>query len=342
MGNPPCVPPRGEILDEQEEQLFLEIGGSCLVSHSLKKIIEHQNSSAEAEEWLPSLHSTQAEWQKILENLGQLYVKGVIPPVSPQGGNVDWSKFAQDYAGCKIALPTYPFQRQRYWIKTADKAQAKEDVLADSSPVFDLINQGDKEGLIQELNLGNELTVDEKKILTKLLESIISKQKKYRESAKQSLDILEQLKNSPEKERLPLMLNYLQGTVVKILGLETAHNLDIQLGFVDLGMNYSLMLELREVLEKSLGCSVSVTSFVDYFNIQKLAEYVIEEICGKSLEETKEVLRPTANKQQIKVDSKLELLGEEALATAMQNEEMAMAVLDELNEITLLLNNEGN
>ena len=334
--------PSWEIIQEQDEQLFLEIGGSCLVSHSLKTIIEHQNLSAEAEEWSPSLHSSQAEWQKILETLGQLYVKGVTPPVSPQGGSVDWSKLAQDYAGCKIALPTYPFQRQRYWIETADKVQVTEDIVADSSPIFNLINQGDKAGLIKELKLGNELTGDEQKILTKLLESLINKQKEYRESAKQPLNILEQLKNSPERERLPLMLNYLKETVGKLLGLDKYHNPDIQLGFVDLGMNYSLMLELGKVLESSLGCSVSVTNFVEYFNIQKLAEYIIEQICSKSLEETKDLLHPTANNQKIKVESNIDLLGEEAIATAIEEDEIAIAIQAELNEITLLLNNEGD
>jgi acyl transferase domain-containing protein len=35
-----------------------------------------------------------------------------------QGVTVDWSGFNQDYSHEKVELPTYPFQRQRYWIET--------------------------------------------------------------------------------------------------------------------------------------------------------------------------------------------------------------------------------
>ena len=60
--------------------------------------------------WLPSLHPQQSDWQQLLESLGKLYVSGV---------NIDWLGFERSYNRRRVALPTYPFQRQRYWIKTA-------------------------------------------------------------------------------------------------------------------------------------------------------------------------------------------------------------------------------
>ncbi|NEO73370.1 MAG: type I polyketide synthase, partial [Moorea sp. SIO3H5] len=59
--------------------------------------------------WLPSLRPKQQEWQQLLQSLAQLYVRGIA---------VDWSGFDRDYPCQKIVLPTYPFQRQRYWIET--------------------------------------------------------------------------------------------------------------------------------------------------------------------------------------------------------------------------------
>ncbi|OAD20556.1 beta-ketoacyl synthase, partial [Candidatus Thiomargarita nelsonii] len=41
------------------------------------------------------------------QSLGTLYV---------QGASVDWSSFDRDYSRRKVILPTYPFQRQRYWM----------------------------------------------------------------------------------------------------------------------------------------------------------------------------------------------------------------------------------
>jgi glutamate-1-semialdehyde-2,1-aminomutase len=57
--------------------------------------------------WLPSLRQGQDDWQQILQNLGELYVRGAT---------IDWTGFDRDYQRRRVALPTYPFQRQRYWI----------------------------------------------------------------------------------------------------------------------------------------------------------------------------------------------------------------------------------
>ncbi len=59
--------------------------------------------------WLPSLRKGRDDWQQMLGSLQALYVHGV---------EVDWSGFDRDYRRRKVALPTYPFQRQRYWLET--------------------------------------------------------------------------------------------------------------------------------------------------------------------------------------------------------------------------------
>jgi acyl transferase domain-containing protein len=58
--------------------------------------------------WLGSLRRGRSDWDQLLESLAALYVHGVA---------VDWSGFERDYPQRrKLALPTYPFQRQRYWV----------------------------------------------------------------------------------------------------------------------------------------------------------------------------------------------------------------------------------
>ncbi|MDJ0732651.1 MAG: type I polyketide synthase [Nostocaceae cyanobacterium] len=56
--------------------------------------------------WLPSLRPGQSDWQQLLGSLGKLYALGVP---------IDWSGFHGDYSCRRLQLPTYPFQRQRYW-----------------------------------------------------------------------------------------------------------------------------------------------------------------------------------------------------------------------------------
>jgi len=62
---------------------------------------------------LPSLRPDRSAWQQMVTSLGALYV---------QGAAIDWSGFEQGYERRKVVLPTYPFQRQRYWVTPAAAA----------------------------------------------------------------------------------------------------------------------------------------------------------------------------------------------------------------------------
>ncbi len=56
--------------------------------------------------WLPSLRRGREDWTTMLEGLAQLYAAGV---------EVDWRGFEDEFPRRKVTLPTYPFQRRRYW-----------------------------------------------------------------------------------------------------------------------------------------------------------------------------------------------------------------------------------
>ncbi|NIA28584.1 MAG: amino acid adenylation domain-containing protein [Actinobacteria bacterium] len=62
--------------------------------------------------WLPSLKSGQNDWQILLNSLGELYVNDV---------KIDWEGFDRDYHRQRVELPTYPFQRERFWIDAKPK-----------------------------------------------------------------------------------------------------------------------------------------------------------------------------------------------------------------------------
>ncbi|GAB4460433.1 MAG: hypothetical protein OHK0037_07670 [Elainellaceae cyanobacterium] len=66
----------------------------------------YSNTHSEIQ-WLASLHPAQDNWDTILHSLQQLYCNGVP---------IDWRGFDQPYIRQRLSLPTYPFQRQRYWL----------------------------------------------------------------------------------------------------------------------------------------------------------------------------------------------------------------------------------
>ncbi len=56
--------------------------------------------------WVGSLRKGRDDWGELFRALGTLYVHGAA---------VDWTSFEKGYTRRRVALPTYPFQRQRYW-----------------------------------------------------------------------------------------------------------------------------------------------------------------------------------------------------------------------------------
>ena len=83
---------------------FLEIGPHPTLAAMARQCLPEGDRL-----WLTSLRRGRSDWQEMLQSLAQLYVRGV---------NVDWQGFDRGYRRNKIALPTYPFQRRKYWIET--------------------------------------------------------------------------------------------------------------------------------------------------------------------------------------------------------------------------------
>ena len=90
-----------EVLRAQGPSIFLEVGpGSTLVNLG-------RRCPSEAEHvWLSSLKDGKSDWAEMIASVSSLYAHGV---------SIDWAAFDRDYRRRKVALPTYPFQRQRHW-----------------------------------------------------------------------------------------------------------------------------------------------------------------------------------------------------------------------------------
>jgi acyl transferase domain-containing protein len=57
--------------------------------------------------WLPSLRRGRDDCEQLLDSLAAAYVHGV---------DVDWAGVDRGYPRRRLALPTYPFQRERFWV----------------------------------------------------------------------------------------------------------------------------------------------------------------------------------------------------------------------------------
>ena len=84
-------------------KIWLEIGsGPVLLGMARQQIPETEHLT------LPSLYPKLPDTQQLLTSLATLYINGVA---------INWQEFHKVNPNCqKITLPTYPFQRERYWI----------------------------------------------------------------------------------------------------------------------------------------------------------------------------------------------------------------------------------
>jgi malonyl CoA-acyl carrier protein transacylase len=91
-----------EALAQQGCSVFLEIGPSPILLGMAATTLAQENLTL-----LPSLRTGRGDWQQLLDSLCALYVTGV---------EIDWKSFCGDYGRQRVALPTYPFERERCWI----------------------------------------------------------------------------------------------------------------------------------------------------------------------------------------------------------------------------------
>ncbi len=97
-----------QFLLQQGVDIFLEIGAKPILSSLGKTILATKIDSDPI--LLPSLSDKQDDWQVILNSVVQLYHQGI---------KIDWRVFNQGHYDRGVKLPTYPFQRQRYWWEKA-------------------------------------------------------------------------------------------------------------------------------------------------------------------------------------------------------------------------------
>ncbi len=111
-----------ETLKQQNYEIFLEIGAKPILLGMGRSIIQNEREkySSQTTLWLPSLRPRKSDWQQILQTLATLYTKGI---------KVNWSNFDRDYHRQKFALPTYPFQRQSYWLAQQERVEQKNVVV---------------------------------------------------------------------------------------------------------------------------------------------------------------------------------------------------------------------
>jgi acyl transferase domain-containing protein/NADPH:quinone reductase-like Zn-dependent oxidoreductase/SAM-dependent methyltransferase/acyl carrier protein len=107
-------------------QTFLEVGPAPTLLGMGARCLPEGPST-----WLPSLRKDRDDWQQMLDSLAALYV---------HGAEVDWKGFDRDFKRQSLVLPTYPFQRTRFWIDLPKENSDKTEDSQRKSLTHPLLN----------------------------------------------------------------------------------------------------------------------------------------------------------------------------------------------------------
>lgn len=181
-----------QCLYQQGVDTFVEIGPKPVLLGMARQGLSDDGSSAAASRlWLPTLRplpSTEGEgdtfaddWQHILKSLGDLYVRGA---------EVDWAAFHANQGAQKVILPTYPFQRERYWVQSGNQhvgergnGQHEGIVTHQRSNVMNLLAQGDAGQLAARLGRAGQFTPEQQTFLSSALALLINEHQQEQLSA---------------------------------------------------------------------------------------------------------------------------------------------------------------
>uniref|UniRef100_A0AAU2JZ13 SDR family NAD(P)-dependent oxidoreductase n=1 Tax=Streptomyces sp. NBC_00049 TaxID=2903617 RepID=A0AAU2JZ13_9ACTN len=100
-------------LKDQGVSRWLELGPDAVLTALTQQIIE----DAEGHVFTPALRANRPETDTFLTALAHLHVTGV---------DVDWATLFTAWGGQKADLPTYAFQRQRYWLEAGGPGGAAD------------------------------------------------------------------------------------------------------------------------------------------------------------------------------------------------------------------------
>jgi acyl transferase domain-containing protein/acyl-CoA synthetase (AMP-forming)/AMP-acid ligase II len=224
-------------LYENDYTVFVEIGPRPTLIGLGKKCLPAGAT------WLPSLHPRREDWQQMLESLARLYTAGVT---------IDWEGFERGYrARQRVALPTYPFQRQSYWIQTGETAP-----LAVGTRMPQLQPSSSEPGETSLTPAPTASNVASQEISRNML-----------------------LAAEPE-ERSLIVETYLRQHLARVTGL-TTDELDPHQSLNTLGLDSLMAVELKNRIETNLQVVLSIGDLYRGMDMAGVASLILEEIFGK-------------------------------------------------------------
>lgn len=259
--------------EAMEERLALIVNDKAELVAQLKNYLlgnkQHVitgNSKTDKTNFLPSGNAGELFIKTAIQNrelatLAQLWVKGT---------SIDWSMLYPINKPRKISLPTYPFERKRYWLDLSAKPEpiVKTEIIQPLKPLSNLIPNE----IIQPLPFKkvpvqkhfNLIDIEEK-----LNQPVAAKEKVKKISLAMTNVLPEAESNCNEKEIVTTLLKELSNLLyleIKELGVNKTFN--------ELGLDSILAVELIKTINRLFNIELKASKLYDYPTIAELSGYL--------------------------------------------------------------------
>ncbi|MFV8754836.1 type I polyketide synthase [Nannocystaceae bacterium ST9] len=131
-------------LEARGIDVMLELGPHGVLSAMAAGCLSE--SARERTSLVPSLRRDRSEAETLAQAIGAVHEQGV---------GVDWRAYFEPLGAGRVELPTYPFQRQRYWLDAAKPAGAST-LGPESSTFWHAVDDADLAGLTTQLGLDEQ------------------------------------------------------------------------------------------------------------------------------------------------------------------------------------------
>ena len=148
-------------LVDDEARILLEVGPKPILIGLGQQSVDEPDAA-----WLPSLKDGRSDWEQVLESVAELFVRGAP---------VDFESFDRGCARQKVSLPTYPFQRQRFWVDTSAEATSADT--AGPVAVSGSLDEASARNLAEELASSDDFSAEERELLPRVLLALSEQQK---------------------------------------------------------------------------------------------------------------------------------------------------------------------
>jgi acyl transferase domain-containing protein len=204
-------------------RIFLEIGPAPVLIGTARQCVEDSEAI-----WLASLCQDRDDWYQMLSSLGELFVLGAKP---------DWIGYDRPYRRRRVALPTYPFQRDRHWlpVASAGSGAARPKGVNDAQKQDELVSATEVKGNSRR-------------------ERILCIQ---------------------SEPRADMVGNYLAEEIARILKVPLA-SVDRGKPIVSMGFDSLMSLELKKQIDTDLGVSIAMARLIQSPTILELIDVVVE------------------------------------------------------------------